>query len=45
MFDDQLLLVDVFSSQLYYLTYVKKQHNNVGLTVTNRYHEKSIISI
>ena len=45
MFDDQLLLVDVFSSQVYYLTYVKKQDNNVGLTVINRYHEKSIISI
>ena len=35
MFVDQLSLVDVFSQQ-YYLTDVKKQNNNVGLTVINR---------
>ena len=34
MFVDQLLLVDVFS-QLYYLTYAKK-NNDVELTVINR---------
>ena len=43
MFVDQLLLVDVFS-QLYYLTYAKKQKCQSSI-INHENHEKSIILI